>query len=105
MKNLILACILLLFFTNCKNGETFEIAIITGFDNRECSCCGGFMLNFNSNPTPYQGEFKLADSFPPNVKIDVTDDFPIHVNVKWRFAEEACIDLSRIIIDEIELLE
>ena len=36
--------------------------IITGFDNRMCSCCGGLLINFKGETQSYVGEFYLIQN-------------------------------------------
>jgi len=63
-------------------------AIITGYDIRACSCCGGLMMTFDGTTQPYQGNFKLiADVTGFNIKEN--DSFPIYVSVDT-VNEERC---------------
>jgi len=44
--------------------ESVSDAVITGFDARDCVCCGGLMINFNNDPVPYSGTFCLINDLP-----------------------------------------
>ena len=85
-----LIIILLFLLSSCNDDCDFEQAIITGIDFRECFCCGGFMINFNNNPIPYDDEFKLAYELPDGSGITYESEFPIDVRIVWVPLYENC---------------
>ena len=58
-------------------------AIITGADMRACPCCGGYMISFNGETTPYAGDFKLIEN-GSEFGITEKDIFPLYVKVDWK---------------------
>jgi hypothetical protein len=93
-KAIILIALLCLFtITNCQksvNGETISDAVITGFDARDCVCCGGLMINFNNDPVPYSGTFYLINELPVKPVIDNNTKFPLYVKITWSYDNKVC---------------
>lgn len=58
-------------------------AIITGFDMRACACCGGLMITFNGEKTPYTGDFKLIGN-ETDLGQQYKENFPVYVKVDWK---------------------
>lgn len=76
--------ILTIFISCRRNISTYKSnAIITGFDKRMCICCGGLMINFNNDPTPYHSDFKLIFN-STMTGITAKDTFPINVYVEYK---------------------
>lgn len=61
-----------------------NVGYITGFDTGSCSCCGGMMMTFSSNTTPYAADYKLIDTLPSDLGIGLGDTFPIKMSVDWK---------------------
>ena len=59
-------------------------AVITGFDQRTCVCCGGLMINFNGETKSYTGQFYLVDNDLSGLGIPSNSTFPILVTVEWK---------------------
>ena len=97
----ILAGFTLLLFSCRKDPAILDNAIITGNDMRMCPCCGGIMITFSNNPSPYQATFYDIDSVAPNSVISDTMTFPKYVRVKWHFESKGCP--VNVAIDEIVL--
>ncbi len=55
-------------------------AVITCSDVRMCPCCGGVMINFESETRPYAGNLKLVQN-SSTIGISERDAFPIFVKV------------------------
>jgi hypothetical protein len=66
------------------SGGYMNRGVITGYDVRDCICCGGLMINFSNDTIPYSGEFYQIDSLPGNSGIDEGTTFPVYVNVDWK---------------------
>lgn len=81
-----------------------DSAVITGFDVRECACCGGLMINFENNPASYQGKFYLISNNPQDLLKRDTFNFPIYVKVNWEKSAIICVD-EIINIKKIEIIE
>ena len=77
--------------TDCKKQETYEDAVITGYDVRDCVCCGGLMINFNNDTIPYSGTFYLINELPASPVIDNNTKFPLYVRVTWKFNNKVCL--------------
>jgi hypothetical protein len=56
---------------------------ITGFDMRDCVCCGGLMINFRNEIKSYTGEFYLIDNNPSEFGINDKTKFPVQMMVNW----------------------
>lgn len=58
-------------------------AIIIGYDLRTCVCCGGLMITFNGETSPYTGDFKLIEN-SGDLGVTDKDKFPLYVKVDWK---------------------
>ncbi len=68
----------------CKKAEEpMSDAVITGYNQALCSCCGGLMINFNGETRPYTGDFKLIQNTDAELGISTRDTFPLYVKVDW----------------------
>lgn len=75
--------ILLTCFSCKQNVPAYKSnAIITGFDKRMCSCCGGLMINFTNDPVPYHSAFQLIFNYTAT-GISEKDSFPLNVYVEY----------------------
>ncbi|GAA4751181.1 hypothetical protein [Flavisolibacter ginsenosidimutans] len=76
-----------LFGASCEktasSSASLKDAVITGFDQRACPCCGGLMINFSGETQPYTGTFYLVDNDPAEFKISTASAFPIAVRVQY----------------------
>ena len=81
----ILRLILIVFFLfSCKKEQNFmNDGVITGYDMRDCVCCGGLMINFNNETSSYIGEYYLIDNNPGEIGISDSSKFPIYISVDW----------------------
>ncbi len=87
----IMALLIAMRSTSCKKENvTLTNAVITGFDNRACPCCGGFMINFDGETEPYKGNFFLIDNTAAELKIAATENFPINVKVDTAKSSMTC---------------
>ena len=76
---------------NCQNPKSsLTEAIITGNDLRNCACCGGLMITFSNNATPYSEKFYDIDLLPSNSGINESSAFPIYVRVKYETPTTSC---------------
>ncbi len=72
----------------CKEG--YVKAIVTGYDMRKCACCGGLMVTFSNDPTPYSADFVLVESMPKGSTITDNTKFPVNVCIKYEKLETSC---------------
>ena len=97
---------LLIFSIACKKHDcqkprsALTDVIITGNDLRACACCGGLMITFTSNSTPYSEKFYDIDQLPANSGINENSTFPIYVKVKYETVTTQCSDHVNILILE-----
>jgi len=95
MKRIILVGIfLILGFSSCTEDENefMSNGTITGFDSRECVCCGGYFIVINDSTYRF---FEL----PSGSKINLDNPtFPIYVKLNWAKADNVCLG------DEIKVL-
>ena len=74
-----------LLFVSCKKDTSYmNDAIITGYDSRDCICCGGLMITFNGETKPYAGNFRLISNIATDFRITENDTYPIYVKVDWK---------------------
>lgn len=66
---------------------------ITGYDTRECSCCGGFFIDIENDTYRF---YTLPDNSDLNLENPV---FPINVQLDWTNDANACLG------DEIVVLK
>lgn len=62
---------------------TFKEAVLTGFDQRVCPCCGGLMVTFNGETKPYVAPFFLVENDPASLGVDANGSFPIRVKIEY----------------------
>src|SRR3970282_2155655 len=95
MKKIILMSYLLLpFIISCSTEveEYMDEGTITGYDTRECSCCGGFFIDIGTLTYRFY-------TVPDNSNLNLENpDFPIYVKLDWKKDENACLG------DEIKIL-
>ena len=99
MKKIITASLLLLVLSSisCSLGEEGSMSngTITGYDTRECACCGGFFIDID-NIT-----YRFYD-VPPNSELNLENPtFPIYVKLAWTKDVNACLG-DEIIVLRIE---
>lgn len=68
-------------------------AIIIGYDARRCRCCGGFMVTFSKDPTPYKAEhyqWRPAHN-GQNFGVNNSSRFPLYVKIKYKNKPSDCV--------------
>jgi hypothetical protein len=98
MKKLIIALYFLLFgILSCSTevDEFMDEGSITGYDHRECACCGGYYIDMGKNRYRF---YELPDNSSFNLDNPV---FPIYVRLDWTKDKNACLG-DEIIILRIE---
>lgn len=103
MRQLFTLLFLIAVFVSCrKDSAGVSNAVITGYDARMCACCGGLMINFENNPSPYTGTFYLINEMPANSGITTSSTFPIYLKVVWEKERTKCpgnyINIKRILL-------
>jgi hypothetical protein len=96
----------ILFLPACqKSSETDAIsdAVITGYDARDCICCGGLMINFNNDTIPYSGTYYLVNELPAKPVIDNNTKFPLYVRVTWKYSARNCGGIKFVDIKKLEI--
>ena len=100
IKN-ILSLLILLVFTlsieSCRD-ETIWMndAEITGYDYRECACCGGYFIDIADETYRF---YEIPEG--SSLEINTETIFPISVQVNWHEMENACMG-DEIILDDVE---
>ena len=73
--------------------------VITGFDYRECFCCGGWMINLNSDSTELiTVDSRFIDHHPNNLVLDSATVFPVFIRLDYTDSPANCgnaIDITR----------
>jgi len=97
MKKIFYIIILLIGFLKCsvQEHEYESEGIITGIDDRECSCCGGYFIEIGDSTHRFE-------TIPHNSNINLENpDFPIFVRLDWHEDPNACL-VDEIIVERIE---
>ena len=99
MKIIIIFSLLIitLFIASCSLGEDEfrSNGTITGYDTRECSCCGGFYIEIDN------ATYRFYD-LPNNSELNLENStFPIYVKLDWTKDANACLG-DEIIVSRIE---
>jgi hypothetical protein len=99
MKRIISAALFtfLLVIASCSMGEDEfrSNGTITGYDTRECVCCGGYFIDID------KATYRFFD-LPRNSNIDLDSaTFPIYVKLDWAIDPNACLG-DEIIVSRIE---
>lgn len=88
---LLLSCL----YCSMQEHEFKSEGIITGIDDRECSCCGGYFVEIEDSTYRF-------DAVPPGSKLDLENpNFPIAVKLDWLEDPNACLG-DEIIVERIE---
>jgi len=72
-----------------KTVEPTTSAIITGYDPRNCGCCGGLMVTFTADPRPFGSDFKLIDN-TADLGLSSTEIFPLYVKINYESLPDKC---------------
>ena len=96
----IFTLILLVMFTACDKKEDYMgEGVITGFDPRDCACCGGLLINLNSSSTEmFTDSTYQIDHVPADFNIDVNSSFPVFISLDYKYSGAFCgktIDITR----------
>ena len=89
--------IIVLSIASCslEEDEFRSIGTITGYDTRECSCCGGFYIEIDNTT------YRFYD-LPNNSELNLENPtFPIYVKLDWTKDANACLG-DEIIVSRIE---
>ena len=99
MKKILAVALIIIAFSivSCSLGgdDSMSDGTITGYDTRECACCGGFFIEID-NVT-----YRFYD-VPPNSELNLQNPtFPIYVKLDWTKDANACLG-DEIIVLRIE---
>ena len=88
---LLISCL----YCSIQEHEFDSEGIITGIDDRECSCCGGYFIEIEDSTYRF-------DTVPPGSNLELENpNFPISVKLDWREDPNACLG-DEIIVERIE---
>jgi hypothetical protein len=84
-----------LWFCSEQEDEYASTGIITGIDDRECICCGGYFIEIADSTYRFY-------NIPPGSKLNLENpDFPVYVKLDWHEDPDACLG-DEIIVERIE---
>ena len=90
----IVSLVLLVLLTTCNNDkkeESMVKGVLTGYDYRMCECCGGWLINLNSDSTEmYTFDTRFIDKYPANLKLDSTTVFPVFIRLDYTDSPANC---------------
>jgi hypothetical protein len=97
---LIISTLLLITVNSCdKKGDFMGEGVITGVDLRDCACCGGLLINLNSDSTKmYTVDTYQIDKVPSDFNIDANTSFPVFIRLDYQQTNALCgktIDILR----------
>jgi major membrane immunogen (membrane-anchored lipoprotein) len=99
---IIFSLILMILLTTCdkKDESTYTSqGVITGFDPRDCACCGGLLINLNSSSTElFTDSTYQIDKAPENFNFDGNTIFPVFIWLDYERTNALCgktIDITR----------
>ncbi len=104
MKKAIALTLLILLpviFNACAKNESEYMGegVLTGYDPRDCACCGGLLINLNSSSTElFSDSTYQVDLVPDNFDIDITTAFPVFIKLDYSRNTKKCgktIDITR----------
>jgi hypothetical protein len=86
---------MILIFTSCKKEDSdLSDGLITGFDYRECVCCGGIFIDIDATTYRFQ-------QLPDNSNLVLEEGtFPVKVSLRWKKDDIACMG-DEIIVEYI----
>lgn len=97
-----ISLIFLVLCTTCNKKEDSGYmgeGVITGFDVRDCACCGGLLINLNSSSTElYSDSTYQIDHVPGNFYINAYTGFPVFIRLDYERTNALCgktIDITR----------
>jgi hypothetical protein len=87
-----LMSIILIMFTTCDKEEQYMgEGVITGYDPRDCVCCGGLLINLNSSSTElFTDSTFQVDLVPTDFIIDTNTIFPMFIKLDYSRNNKLC---------------
>ena len=100
LKKIFLAQMVILTIFACdKKEEYMAEGVITGYDPRDCACCGGLLINLNSSTTElFTDSTYQIDLVPADFDIYADSDFPVFIRLDYERNNKLCgktIDILR----------
>ncbi len=93
----------LLMLNSCdKEDELLDDAVITGYDYRECLCCGGLIVNFGGSTDTFPDNYFLIRNKPEDTDLGPESDFPVFVHINWSVVKDLCGGDTFIDVHELE---
>ncbi len=90
--------------TSCKKAHcNLKNAVITCHDFRKCTCCGGYLINFNEEPQSYQGKDYMVQHDLKQFGIDEKSKFPLYVKVIYEKERNTC-NIGTVKISKLEII-
>ena len=89
---IIVSLFLLALLTTCdKNDNNMTKGVIIGWDWSYCLCCGGLMINLNSDSSElHTVDTRYIDKFPDNLVLETTTVFPIFIWLDYSNSDANC---------------
>ncbi len=88
-------------FSSCKKEHQYQAnATLTGYDPRECVCCGGLKIVIENHKPPSGTDFYLVEKMPDDFKIGDPPIFPIAVKIDYQVDTAHCFG-NWVIINRI----
>jgi hypothetical protein len=88
MKSVIIIILAAMLTFGCKKDpvlETFQsTGVITGEDLRYCLCCGGLLINIDTDSLGYTNSTYQINELPADFIIPKDTRFPIYVALNWQ---------------------
>jgi len=96
---LLISFTLFVYSCNKDEHEYMGEGVITGYDPRDCACCGGLLINLNSSSIDmFSDSTYQIDKVPGNFPIDGNTIFPVFIRLDYVRTNALCgkaIDITR----------
>lgn len=97
LKKICVVVFLLVMVFSCsvQEDEFRSEGIITGYDTRECGCCGGYFIEIEDSTYRFY-------NVPVGSKLNLNNpEFPVYVKLDWQKDPNTCLG-DEIIVQRIE---
>jgi hypothetical protein len=91
-NSIFMILLLTIMFNACehKDYEYMGEGVLTGYDPRDCACCGGLVINLNSNSTDFFTDSTYQIDIVPD-DFDITSfDFPVLIKLDYERNGKLC---------------
>lgn len=102
MKTITAFCVILpLIMNSCTEESSLALGYVTGPDQRDCLCCGGYFIDIKGETYRFFNHELPSGS----INFDSIDaHFPVKVRVRWKLKDDGCMG-DEIIISKVQVVK